>query len=51
MTAEQLLNFLMTQTFADFYENELEDFIRGEEDAMTVKDMIANLQELMNFSR
>ena len=48
MTAEQLLDFLMTQTFADFYKNELEDFIRGEEDAMTMKDIIGNLKELMN---
>ena len=51
MTAAQLLDFLMTQTFADFYKNELEDYITGEEDALSKEDIIANLQELMNFSR
>ena len=51
MTAEQLLNFLMTQTFADFYNDELEGYITGEEDAMSREDIIGNLKELMNFRK
>jgi len=51
MTAEQLLNLLMTQSFANFYKGELEGYIIGEEDAMSREDIIANLQELMNVHR
>jgi hypothetical protein len=51
MTAEQLLNLLMTQSFANFYKGELEDYIIGEEDVMSREEIIANLQELMNFHR
>ena len=47
MTAEQLLNLLMTQSFANFYKGELEDYIIGEEDAMSREEIIDNLQELM----
>ena len=48
MTAEQLLNLITTQTFADFYNNELEDFITGD-GVMSKEDIIGNLKELMNF--
>jgi hypothetical protein len=51
MTAEQLLNLLMTQSFANFYKGELEGYIIGEEDAMSREDIINDLQELMNFRR
>jgi hypothetical protein len=51
MTAEQLLNLITTQTFADFYNNDLEDFIVGDDNAMSKEDIIGNLQELMNFRR
>lgn len=51
MTAEQILNMITTQTFADFYVGELEDYITGEDDAFTRAEIIANLQELMNFSK
>lgn len=51
MTAEQLLNLITTQTFADFYNNDLEDFINGEGNAMSKEDIIGNLKELMNFRR
>jgi len=47
MTAEQLLDFLMTQTFADFYKDELEDYITGE-GSQSKEDIIGNLKELMN---
>ena len=52
MTAEQLLNMLMTQTFDDFYQNELQDFIIGEEctahGALSRKDFLINLTEMMS---
>jgi len=51
MTVEQLLDLLTTQSFANFYNGELEDYITGEEDAMSREEIIANLQELMNFRR
>ena len=51
MTAEQILNMITTQTFADFYVAELEDYMAGEEGAITRAEIIANLQELMNFSK
>lgn len=51
MTAEQILNMITTQRFADFYSSELEDYITGEEDALAREEIIANLQELMNFSK
>jgi hypothetical protein len=51
MTAEQILNMITTQTFVDFYVGELEDYITGEESALSRAEIIANLQELMNFSK
>lgn len=51
MTAEQLLNLITSQTFADFYNNELEDYITGDDKALSKEDIIGNLQELMNFRR
>jgi len=51
MTAEQILNMISTQCFADFYNGELEDYIIGEEDALGRAEIIANLQELMNFAK
>lgn len=47
MTAEQLLTLITSQTFADFYTNELEDFITGDVYAMSKEDIIANLKVLM----
>jgi len=47
MTAEQLLNLITTQTFADFYNNELEDYVTGE-GWLSKEDIIGNLKELMN---
>ena len=51
MTAEQLLNLITTQTFADFYNNDLEDYITGEGNSLSKEDIIGNLKELMNFRR
>jgi hypothetical protein len=51
MTAEQILNMITTQRFADFYFSELEDYITGEAGALAREKIIANLQELMNFSK
>ena len=49
MTAEQLFNLITTQTFADFYNNELEDYVTGEGNAMSKEDIVSNLRELMNL--
>jgi hypothetical protein len=50
MTAEQILNMITTQRFADFYNSELEDYITGER-GLTREEIIANLQELINFAK
>ena len=47
MTAEQILDMLMTNAFADFYEGELDFFITGEEDAMTKEEIIKEIMEMM----
>ena len=47
MTAEQILDMLMTQTFADFYKGDLDSFITGEEDAMSKEEIIREIQEMM----
>lgn len=47
MTAEQILDMLMTQTFANFYEGDLNSFITGEEDAMTKEEIIKDIMEMM----
>jgi hypothetical protein len=52
MTAEQILNMITTQRFADFYNSELEDYLTGEkQDTLTREKIIANLQELINFAK
>jgi hypothetical protein len=46
MTAEQILEMLMTQTFADFYKGDLDSFITGEEDAMTKEEIIKEIRKM-----
>jgi len=46
MTAEQILEMLMTQTFADFFKGDLDSFITGEEDAMTKEEIIKEIRKM-----
>ena len=46
MTAEQILDMLMSQTFADFYKGDLDSFITGEEDAMTREEIIKEINKM-----
>ena len=52
MTAEQVLNMLMTQDFADFYEDTLDSYIigcaaPGAEYAPSRDDVLEEIRELM----
>ena len=46
MTAEQILDMLMSQTFVDFYEGDLDSFIFGEKDAMTKEEIIKEIRKM-----
>jgi hypothetical protein len=48
MTAEQLLDLITSQTFADFYNNDLENYVLGGANSLSREDTIANLKEIMN---
>jgi hypothetical protein len=48
MDAKQLLSLLTTQDFEDWYRTDLEDYIRGEENAKTAEQMLADLQNFIN---
>ena len=47
MTAEQILDMLMTQTFANFYEGNLDRFITGCEPAITKEEIVQEIKEMM----
>lgn len=44
MNEEQFLSILESRSFEDFYNNELEDFITGEEGAMTRTEILAKIK-------
>lgn len=46
MTAEQILDMLMSQTFADFNNGALTNYITGEEDAMTREEIIKEINKM-----
>lgn len=49
MTAEQILDMLMSQTFVDFNNGALANYIDGEEDAMTREEILREIKEMMPY--
>jgi len=51
-TKSEVLNgvyhMLMSQSFVDFYEGDFLDHVEGEEECMTKKDVLRELQLLIN---
>ncbi len=48
MDPQILLNILMTQSFADWYDKEFIDFVTGEEDAPSGVEVLNTLQQFIN---
>ncbi|MGZ8856201.1 MAG: hypothetical protein ACXW07_09740 [Nitrososphaeraceae archaeon] len=45
LTAEQILDILMSQTFYDFFIGPLDDFVNGDENAPSKESILATIKK------
>ena len=49
ITAQAILHILECQDFQEFYEGPLEDYCRGEDNALSKEEMLKKISEIFNL--